>query len=204
MRPVLVLIVAYLLGSIPFGFLIVRAKEGADVRASGSGATGATNVSRRAGKWAGVLTLALDAAKGALAVEFARRFLATSDARDWLVAGAAVVAIFAHCFPVWLSFRGGKGVATGVGAFLALAPVAVLGAAFVFVSVVLLTRYVSLGSITATAAFPLCVWLLDAYAKSLADFAPTMMAAILGGALIISMHRANIARLLQGTESKFK
>ncbi len=204
LRPVLVLIVAYLLGSIPFGFLIVRAKEGADVRATGSGGTGATNVSRRAGKWAGVLTLLFDVAKGALAVEFARRFLATNDTSDWWVAAAAVVAIFAHCFPVWLGFRGGKGVATGVGAFLALAPIAVLCAALVFISIVVFTRYISLGSITATAAFPLCVWLLNDYIKFANDFAPTMMAAVLGGALIISMHRANIARLLHGTENKFK
>ena len=204
MRPVLILIIAYLLGSIPFGYLIVRAQTGADVRESGSGGTGATNVSRRAGKIAGVVTLLLDAAKGALAVVVARWLLTTDFGVNWMVAAAAILAVVGHCFPVWLGFRGGKGVATGGGVFLSLYPLAVACAALVFILVVALTRYVSLGSILATAAFPLFVWLLGFYFKPGADFAPVMTAAISCGALIILMHRANIVRLLQGTESKFK
>lgn len=204
MRPVLILIAAYLLGSIPFGYLIVRAKEGGDVRESGSGGTGATNVSRRAGKLAGVITLLLDAAKGALAVWLARAMTAPDLRINWWVAAAAIIAVFAHCFPVWLAFRGGKGVATGVGVFLGLSPLALACAAAVFLLVVLTTRYVSLGSITAAAAFPLCVWLLSVVANRTTSFAPVITAALACGALIIFMHRANIGRLLGGTESKFK
>ena len=204
MRPVLVLAAVYLLGSIPFGYLIVRAKEGADVRETGSGGTGATNVSRRAGKLAGFVTLLLDAAKGALAVGLARWLAAPDFDVNWWVAAAAILAVLGHIFPVWLRFRGGKGVATGVGVFLALAPLAVAGAALIFILVVWATRYVSLGSISATAAFPLCVWLLSRYWKPSTSFEPVMTTAIIGGALIIFMHRANIGRLISGTENKFK
>jgi acyl phosphate:glycerol-3-phosphate acyltransferase len=204
MRPVLVLVAAYLLGSIPFGYLIVRAKEGADVRETGSGGTGATNVSRRAGKLAGVVTLLLDAMKGAMAVGLARWVASPDFGVDWWVAAAAILAVLGHIFPVWLRFRGGKGVATGVGVFLALAPLAVAGAALIFILVVWATRYVSLGSICATAALPLFVWLISSYEKPSMSFAPVMTAAIIGGALIIFMHRANIGRLLSGTENKFK
>jgi glycerol-3-phosphate acyltransferase PlsY len=193
-----------LLGSIPFGYLIVRAKEGADVRESGSGGTGATNVSRRAGKLAGVVTLLLDAAKGALAVWMAR-WLSTPDwGINWLVAAAAIIAVLGHCFPVWLGFRGGKGVATGVGVFLSLSPLALALSALVFLLVFATTRYVSLGSITAAAAFPLCVWLLSIYTHSSENLRPVITAALASAALIIFMHRANIGRLLRGTESKFK
>jgi glycerol-3-phosphate acyltransferase PlsY len=204
MRPALVLIAAYLLGSIPFGYLIVRAKEGADVRESGSGGTGATNVSRRAGKLAGVVTLLLDAAKGALAVLLARWLLTDDFGINWWVAAAAILAVIGHCFPVWLGFRGGKGVATGVGVFLSLSPLAVACAALIFILVVVATRYVSLGSILATAAFPLFVWLLSVYVRPIADLAPVMTGASVCGSLIIMMHSANIGRLLRGTESKFR
>ena len=204
MRSALILIAAYLLGSIPFGYLIVRATEGGDVRESGSGGTGATNVSRRAGKLAGILTLLLDAAKGAFAVWLARFFLSPDMGINWCVAAAAIIAVFGHCFPVWLGFRGGKGVATGVGVFLSLSPLALTCAALVFILVVWLTRYVSLGSITAAAAFPLCVLLLDFFGSAVAPRAPVMSAALACAALIIFMHRANIGRLLNGTESKFK
>jgi glycerol-3-phosphate acyltransferase PlsY len=201
---VLILIAAYLLGSIPFGYLIVRAKEGGDVRESGSGGTGATNVSRRAGKLAGVITLLLDAAKGALAVWLARVILTPDFGINWWVAAAAIIAVFGHCFPVWLGFRGGKGVATGVGVFLSLSPLALACAALVFILVAGTTRYVSLGSITAAAAFPLCVWLLGLTGRHGAAFAPVITAALVGAALIVFMHRANIGRLMRGTESKFK
>ena len=204
MRPILILIAAYLLGSIPFGYLIVRGVEGADVRESGSGGTGATNVSRRAGKRAGVITLLLDATKGALAVVLARSFVTDDFGINWWVAAAAFIAVFGHCFPVWLNFRGGKGVATGIGVFLSLSPLAVACAAVVFILVVAATRYVSLSSILATAAFPLFVWLLSVYVRPTTNLAPVMTAAIATGALIILMHHANIVRLMKGTESRFK
>ena len=204
MRPVLVLIAAYLLGSIPFGYLIVRAKEGADVRESGSGGTGATNVSRRAGKLAGVVTLLLDALKGVLAVLAARWLLTDYFGVNWWVAGASVLAVVGHCFPVWLGFRGGKGVATGVGVFLSLYPLAVACAAAVFVLAFALTRYVSLGSILGSAALPVSTWLLAVYVRPVAEPGPLLAAAVAAGALIILMHHANIGRLLRGTESKFK
>lgn len=204
MRPVLVLIAAYLLGSIPFGYLIVRAKEGADVRESGSGGTGATNVSRRAGKLAGVVTLLLDALKGAAAVLVARWLLTDDFGVDWWVAAAAVLAVVGHCFPVWLRFRGGKGVATGVGVFLSLYPLAVACAAVVFMLAFALTRYVSLGSILGSAALPVSAWLLAVYVRPVAAAGPILTAAVAAAALIILMHRANIGRLLRGAESKFK
>jgi glycerol-3-phosphate acyltransferase PlsY len=174
------------------------------VRDTGSGGTGATNVTRRAGRKAGLLTLALDALKGALAVVLARALLAEDFGVNWWVAASALAAVAGHCFPVWLAFRGGKGVATGLGVFLALAPAAVVCALPVFLVVVWLTRYVSLGSITAAAVVPLCVWLLSGYTYPPAQRAPLTFAAAAAGALIILMHRANIGRLLKGTESRFK
>ncbi|MBD0369826.1 MAG: glycerol-3-phosphate 1-O-acyltransferase PlsY [Pyrinomonadaceae bacterium] len=203
-RPVLILVIAYLLGSIPFGYLLVRLLAGADVRETGSGGTGATNVSRRAGKLAGVVTLLLDALKGALAVILARMFLTEDFGVNWWVAASVVLAIAGHCFPVWLGFRGGKGVATGVGAFLVLSPLAVACAGLLFILIVWATRYVSLGSITAAAVLPLFVWILGGYWKPTPALAPLFMAALAGASIIIFMHRANIGRLLSGTESKFK
>ncbi|MGA9994985.1 MAG: glycerol-3-phosphate 1-O-acyltransferase PlsY [Pyrinomonadaceae bacterium] len=202
--PILILVLAYLLGSIPFGYLIVRAKEGADVRETGSGGTGATNVTRRAGKFAGIVTLLLDAAKGAAAVVLARWLLTPDFGVNWFVAAAAILALLGHIFPVWLGFRGGKGVATGVGIFLCFAPLALLCAALIFILIVAATRYVSLGSIIATASFPLFLWLLSSLVKPVANLAPMMATAIIGGAFIIFMHRANVGRLMRGTESKFK
>ena len=204
MLPVSTVIAAYLLGSIPFGYVIVRLLTGKDVRETGSGGTGATNVTRRAGKRAGILTLILDAVKGAAAVLLARWLLTPDFSISWWVAAAALAAVVGHVFPVWLGFRGGKGVATGLGVFFTLAPVAVAGALVVFLIVVALTRYVSLGSITAAAALPLCVWLWSSVTESSARLAPLMATTIIGSALVIFMHRANIGRLLQGTESKLK
>jgi glycerol-3-phosphate acyltransferase PlsY len=191
MTRIIVVVVAYLLGSIPFGYLIVRRKMGADIRQTGSGGTGATNVTRRAGKAAGVLTLLLDAAKGSAAVLIARAIAGD----DWLIAAAAIAALVGHMFPVWLGFRGGKGVATGVGIFLVLAPIALLCAGVIFVAIVALTRYVSLGSIIAAILIPVFVWLLS-------DLRPLFVAAIVGAALIIFAHRGNIQRLMSGTESR--
>ena len=197
LRLLLVVIIAYLIGSIPFGYLIVRAKGGGDVRDTGSGGTGATNVSRRAGRAAGVLTLILDALKGAMAVVIARLML-SGDNTGWLIAAAAIAVIVGHIFPVWLRFRGGKGVATGVGVFLMLAPLAVLLAGVIFVAVVALTKYVSLGSILAAATIPLFVWLFVLEV----DLKPLLIAAIAGALLIVFAHRGNIARLLNGTEPR--
>jgi len=205
LRALLIITLAYLIGSIPFGYLIVRFKEGADVRSTGSGGTGATNVSRRAGKGAGIVTLILDALKGAVAVVIARTIVTSSGATPGadLVAAAAIAAIVGHIFPVWLKFRGGKGVATGVGIFLVLAPIAVLGAGVVFMTVFLLTRYVSLASITAAATLPVFVWLLDRVRWQV-DGRALLTAAIVGAGLIVYAHRGNVSRLLSGTESKFK
>lgn len=201
MLPALSIVAAYLIGSIPFGYLIVRSRGGGDVRETGSGGTGATNVTRRAGKGAGILTLVLDAAKGALVALVARWLLAPDFAVNEWVAAASITVVVGHVFPVWLKFRGGKGVATGLGVFLSLTPAAVALAALVFIVVVWATRYVSLGSILATATLPLFVWLLNDRGNVAL---PIIAVAAIGGALIIFMHRANIGRLLNGTESKLK
>ena len=199
-----VLFAAYLLGSIPFGYLVVKLSGGGDVRETGSGGTGATNVTRRAGRGAGLLTLALDAAKGAAAVLLARTLLAGEFGVNSWVAAASVLAGAGHCFPVWLGFRGGKGVATGLGVFLSLAPLVVLCALPVFLAAVALTRYVSLGSVLTAASLPLLVWALGGRAYPREWLAPLLAASAAGGALIVLMHRANIARLLKGTENKLR
>lgn len=206
MRAVVVVLVAYLLGSIPFGYLIVRMTGRGDVRETGSGGTGATNVSRRAGKAAGVLTLVLDAAKGALAVLVAGVALSSQRATinvRWVVAAAAVAVIAGHIFPIWLRFRGGKGVATAVGAFFMVAPFALLCAGLVFVIVVALTRYVSLGSLAAAVLIPFFLWLQKWLLQPAADIRPPLTAAVISALLIIFAHRGNIRRLINGTESKF-
>jgi acyl-phosphate glycerol 3-phosphate acyltransferase len=195
-------IIAYLLGSIPFGYLIVRGKEGADIRETGSGGTGATNVSRRAGKVAGVFTLVLDALKGSVAVLIARFVVAPSLNAEWIVTAAAIGVIVGHIFPVWLGFHGGKGVATGVGVFLILAPIALLCAGVLFVAIVWFTRFVSLGSIVAAATIPLFVWLQSVFVEPVADLRPLLTAAIAGAVLIIFAHRGNIGRLAKGAESQ--
>ena len=205
MRSILVVIVAYLIGSIPFGYLIVRHKVGDDIRESGSGGTGATNVSRRAGKAAGVFTLVLDALKGVLAIVVARLLIGEGEASvDWLIAAAAVAAIAGHIFPVWLAFRGGKGVATGVGVFFMLAPVAVLCAGIMFAVVARMTRYVSLASIVAAAIIPVFVLMDIVFIRPITDLRPLLTATVVGAMLIIFAHRGNIRRLAQGTEPKFR
>lgn len=217
MRLLVVVTLAYLIGSIPFGYLIVRMRGGGDVRTTGSGGTGATNVSRKAGKAAGIVTLVLDALKGACAVLVARfavasgAILAGSGAvagdnvasAQWIVAAAAVAAIVGHIFPVWLGFRGGKGVATAVGVFFMLAPFALLCAGIVFVAVMASTRYVSLASLTAAASIPLFLWLQKLLIQPRASIGPPLTAAVVVALLIIFAHRGNVARLLSGTEPKF-
>jgi len=186
-------LLAYLLGSIPFGYLIVRWQKGIDVRSTGSGGTGATNVMRNLGIMGFAGTFILDLGKGILAVLLTSR-LTSGDPR-W-VALSSVAAILGHCFPVWLRFRGGKGVATGVGVFLALAPVQVALALVIFAIIVAIWRYISLGSIIATAAFPLLVHFMK-HAPM-----PIVLGAAGGALIIITMHHANIRRLLSGTENK--
>ena len=186
-------LIAYLLGSLPFGYLIVRWQRGIDVRATGSGSIGATNVMRNLGVLGFVATFILDAGKGVLAVLLASKM--TLQNPTW-VAAAAFAAVLGHCFPVWLRFRGGKGVATGVGVFIAIAPWQVVLVLVIFAIVVAIWRYISLGSIVATASFPVLVYLMK--------HPPIQVVLGAAGAalVIIARHHANIARLLKGTESK--
>src|SRR5262245_38960408 len=196
------LLIAYLIGSIPFGYLIVKLTSGADIRDVGSGGTGATNVSRKAGKAAGVATLALDVLKGAAAVMVSR--LLTGEAgTSWIVAAAAALAVVGHCFPAWLKFKAGKGVASGLGVFLAIEPWAALAALAVFIVVVWRTRYVSLGSIIAAVFLPLWVLLKHIWIEPISDFAPTMAALCAGSRVIILKHSETIKRLMAGEENKF-
>lgn len=198
----LILLLGYVLGSIPFGYLIVRLKSGADIRQAGSGGTGANNVTRNAGKAAGLLTLLLDALKGVAAVLVARG-LTGDEGTSWVVAGAGILAVVGHCFPVWLGFRAGKGVATALGVFLVIAPLAVAGSLGVFIVTVALTRYISLGSILAAAFIP--GWALAEHylLTPLGNFAPVMTALCAVAVLVIGKHHENIGRLLKGTESRF-
>jgi glycerol-3-phosphate acyltransferase PlsY len=192
----LVVLIAYLLGSIPFGYLIVKIKKGVDVRSIGSGNIGATNVLRAAGRLGALLTLVLDVAKGYLAVLLASDFTQNTTSA---VALSAIAAIAGHMFPIYLKFQGGKGVATGVGIFLYLATVPLLFALAVFVITVLLSRYVSLGSILGAAAFPVFYYLLE----SSNNRSPwVLFAAFFCSSLIIIKHHENIQRLFTGTERK--
>ncbi len=191
-------IAGYLLGSIPFGLLFTKLFRGGDVRQSGSGNIGATNVARVAGPLPGILTLLFDAAKGAAAVWLAARF--SNENATWMII-AALAALFGHCFPVWLKFRGGKGVATAAGAFLMLSPLALLGSVILFILVVAFWRYVSLGSISAAASMPLLIYFL--WAPQHAPPPAVTFGALAAAGLIIYKHDANIQRLLQGEEPKF-
>lgn len=187
---ILIPVIGYFLGSIPFGYILVRVTEGKDIRTFGSGNIGATNVFRL-NRTRGILTLLLDAGKGYLAV-LAAMWLGGGP--EWLAA-AAVAAIVGHVFTVWLGFKGGKGVAAGCGAFLALSPSAMLGALALFVLVVALTRYVSAASIAAAVFYPFCLYLLGGPA-------PILLGSAFGALLIILKHHQNIRRILSGTESK--
>jgi glycerol-3-phosphate acyltransferase PlsY len=205
MSALLVVITAYLLGSIPFGYLIVKATRGRDVRESGSGGTGATNVSRSAGKLAGVLTLVLDALKGTAAVLIARLALAGETNPEWWIAAAAVAVLLGHIFPVWLQFRGGKGVATGLGVFVVMFPFEVAIALVVFLVVVLSTRYVSLASMSAAVAIPAAATARHLLVREGGSpLGPLVFASIAGAILIITAHRQNIQRLIEGKEPRFR
>lgn len=186
----LIPILSYLLGSIPFGYLLIRYKEGQDIRATGSGNIGATNVFRKS-KAIGILTFVLDAAKGSLAVAIAAAMHASLE---WQAA-AAVFAIVGHIFTVWLRFKGGKGVSTWIGAFLVLSPLALLTAMGFFLLIAALTRYVSAASIGAAAFFPLSAYVYG-------EPVPIIKGACLGAILIIFRHRENIHRLLSGRENR--
>jgi acyl phosphate:glycerol-3-phosphate acyltransferase len=185
-------VIGYLLGSIPFGFLLVKSTQGTDIRAAGSGNIGATNVFRKS-RVAGLLTLILDGGKGFLAVVIVR----------WLGADiswqgiTAVAAILGHIFTVWLRFKGGKGAAVGCGAFLAISPLSGGTTLIVFVLTAASTRYISLASILATATFPLWAWLQH-------QPLPAILWAVIGSAFIVAKHHQNIRRLLTGTEHKFE
>jgi len=186
-------ITSYLLGSIPFGYLLVRIFRGEDVRKTGSGNIGATNVSRTSPAL-GAATLLLDAAKGFAAVALARHLHAGDSL---FMATAALFAIAGHMFPVWLGWHGGKGVATALGAFLCLAPRPVLIMVTVFIVVVAVSRYISLGSIVAALCFPVLVMAIEHY-----SYGP-MLLTVAACALIVARHHENIRRLVQGNENKF-
>jgi acyl phosphate:glycerol-3-phosphate acyltransferase len=190
---------AYLLGSIPFGYLLVRFVQQEDVRDTGSGNIGATNVARAGGTTLGIFTLILDALKGFVAAFLAMQFAPnTANGPSTLAVAAAVAAVVGHVFPVWLRFRGGKGIATALGVFIALAPMVALASVGVFALIVAITRLVSLGSILAAVSIPFLAILL----------VPHRSPALLVGLSFISLlsiikHHANIVRLLHGKESRF-
>jgi glycerol-3-phosphate acyltransferase PlsY len=188
------ILLAYLLGAIPFGYLLVKWRTGRDVRTMGSGNIGATNVLRTTGRAAGVITLLLDIGKGYVAVWLAGRLSGNSAT---VMSAAALAAMLGHAYPVFLRFRGGKAVATFLGAFLRLAAPAILAALIVFVIVVWRTRYISMGSIVSSGTFPLAVWVIV--------HPPWVVvaAAAAGGAFIIWRHKENIQRLRAGTENVF-
>jgi glycerol-3-phosphate acyltransferase PlsY len=195
---IIVLPAAYLLGSIPFGLVLAKAFGGPDVRKSGSGNIGATNVARVVGPLAGILTLFLDAAKGWLSVWLAAR-VTHGSATIMVLAG--FLAMTGHCFPIWLRFRGGKGVATAAGVFIAWCPLAMGVAVVLFLLVVGFWRYVSLASISAAAAMPLLIYLL--WAPHFAPPESVTLGSLAIAVLVIIQHRGNILRLARGEEPKF-
>jgi glycerol-3-phosphate acyltransferase PlsY len=194
MLGLLSLVIAYLLGGIPFGFLLVKLTRGTDVRESGSGNIGATNVLRTTGRAAGVATLLLDIAKGYFAVWLAAEL--TGAAPEW-TSLAALAVMAGHAYPVFLKFQGGKAVATFIGAFAYLTPLALAAVLLVFVAVVAVTRYISAGSILAAAAFPFGVWMISH------PPAQVTAAAFIAGAFIVYRHKSNWARLRAGVENRF-
>jgi len=183
---------AYLIGGVPFGYLLFRWTRGGDIRSVGSGNIGATNVARSAGWAVGVTTLLLDAAKGIAAVALARAICENDRAG---AAAAALAAVAGHCYPIYLGFRGGKGVATGCGAFAVLDPESMGIALAVFAIVVAATRMVSAGSVLAAIAFP------AACAATGFGTIPSFLAAG-AGALIVARHRENLRRIFRGAEPR--
>jgi glycerol-3-phosphate acyltransferase PlsY len=194
-----ILAIAYLLGSIPFGYLLVRIFRKEDIRTTGSGNIGATNVARSGGKGLGILTLLLDLLKAFAAVWIAQRVApGTPGFPSDLAVAAGIAAVLGHVFPIWLRFKGGKGVASALGVFIAIAPLAALCALGVFVVVFALTRYVSLASILAAVMMPVfcLLWMPDR--------SPVFVGGVIFlSLLVIAKHHANISRLMQGKESRF-
>lgn len=200
---IIVAVCSYLLGSIPFGYILVRTFHGVDVRSIGSGNIGATNVARSGGKGLAIATLLFDTLKGWLPVFLVLTLPGIPNSGPvevhTLATIAALAAVIGHMFPVWLGFQGGKGVATGLGVFLALAPVAALIALALFAAVFFVTHYVSLGSILGAAALPVALWWLARDSFS----APALIMCATVALLVILRHHKNIGRLLAGTESRF-
>ena len=194
MMPVLALVAAYLIGAIPFGFLLVKWTTGADIRASGSGNIGATNVLRTTGWKTGAATLLLDIAKGYFAVWLAGRM--SGDSAAWMSA-AALAVMAGHAYPIFLGGKGGKAVASFVGAYLCLTPLPLAATLVVFAVMVAATRHISVGSIVGAGAFPLAVWLISHPPL------PVLLAAIVSGAFIVYRHQENMQRLRAGTENVF-
>ena len=190
----LAVVAAYLIGGIPFGLIIVRLMTGSDVREAGSGNIGATNVLRTTGPLAGVLTLILDAAKAWLAVWLA----------DWLSGGsvlwmsaAALAALAGHAWSIWIGFKGGKAVASFVGAYLYLTPLPLLAVVLLFVFIVAWTRYLSLGSIIAAGLFPVACWMI------LHPAWPVLLSSLGAAAIVVYRHRDNVVRIRAGEERVF-
>ena len=206
MLPLLIIsILSYLIGSIPFGYILVRVFHGQDVRESGSGNIGATNVARSS-PVLGILTLLLDAGKGSAAVAIAMlisKSMAGPAQESEIAIRAAVagfLAIVGHMFPVWLKFKGGKGVATGLGSFALIAPKSTLILVGAFVALLMLFRFVSLGSILTVALFPLMIWLLHEYHGQ-----PLILVFVTASSLLIVLkHHQNISRLLHRSEPRFQ
>jgi acyl phosphate:glycerol-3-phosphate acyltransferase len=196
-------VVAYLLGSIPFGLILVRVFRKQDIRQQGSGNIGATNVIRSGGKGLGAVTFLLDAAKGYVAVLLAWQVglyvHQTQFQTQNLAATAAVCALVGHVYPLWLGFKGGKGVATGFGVFLGITATAALVALAAFILIFALSRYVSLASIIAAIAFPVAALLLPHEPLTLFMIAVVILLPL----IVIAKHHANIRRLLAGTEYRF-
>jgi len=191
---IFILIVIYLIAAVPTGIVLAKVMGYEDVRDKGSGNIGATNVYRVAGKLAGVLTLTGDILKGFLPLLACKTWLAPTPAQLGI---ACAMAIVGHCYPVYLKFRGGKGIATALGIFLVMSPTAVLGAAIVFGITVATTRFISLGSVLAAMSAPLLVLMLN-------QPQPIFLATLFIAALIVWRHRSNIKRLMDGAEDRFK
>jgi len=191
---ILIMIAIYLIAAIPTGVVLARLMGGEDVRQKGSGNIGATNVYRVAGKLAGVLTLVGDTLKGFLPLLAFKTWLEPTPTQLGI---ASAIAILGHCYPVYLKFKGGKGVATALGIFLVLSPKAVFFALIVFILTVAITRYISLGSVLAALSAPLVILLLN-------HQQPIFLATLFIAALVIWRHNSNIRRLLDGTENRFK
>lgn len=191
MELLVVVVLGYVVGSLPFAYLLASGLRGIDLRRVGSGNVGAANVHRSAGLPLAILVVGLDVAKGAGSVILASRF----DSGPVAPVAAGLAAVAGHVYPIWLRFRGGKGVATACGVFATLAPVATAIAACVFVLIVAVSRYVSLGSMVAAAALPPLAWLTNAPM-------PVTAGSIATGVLILARHRANASRLHQGLEPR--